>query len=207
MMSADTGFRGATCRAGVAACVLACAAACGSGAAPARVPEPGVARPTVEAGGPLQPGAYRLTLWVPCGAAERTTTGVLTLRPMAESDAGLSSDESEGALLWGRAELDLEPLRSCPGSAPVGAEDPIHPSVLVEVLNWDGKQKHQVLLVATQPGQGQQARIAGGGIALWVEATGRGQLSGVWSRWDVMDQRGGRWQAEPAGEKGSTRDD
>jgi hypothetical protein len=64
--------------------------------------------------------------------------------------------------------------------------------VLVEVLRWDGGPHHQVLLVSTDAKDDR----AGVGVAMWVEQVARAHISGVWSRWELMEQSEGRWEAE-----------
>lgn len=153
------------------------------------------ALPSVEA------GAYRLSMSARCHESERTATGRLTLERMAgpellQADAppALSTDTS---LLWGQTDLDFESLRSCLGGPTPGVDEPIHPSVLVEVLRWDGEPHHQVLLVSTDPRHGGAARPASGaGVAMWVERAEHGHLAGVWSRWEVAAQAEGKWVAE-----------
>jgi hypothetical protein len=139
-----------------------------------------------------------------CSSSERTLTGQLTLKPISGEEVArgagatpLSNGPKDGALLWGQTDLDFEKLRSCLTHATRSTEEPIHPSVLVEVLKWDGEPHHQVLLVATEAGQpGAGGLKSGGGVAMWVEQVEQGQLAGVWSRWELVGQREGRWRAE-----------
>jgi hypothetical protein len=149
------------------------------------------------------PGAYRLSMSASCGGHERKLSGLLTLQRISGSEVALggSSEPSdaleEGGLLWGQTDLDFEQLRSCLSSPEPGAEEPIHPSVLVEVLKWDGEPHHQVVLVSTDPRQGRATPLSsGGGIAMWVQEVEHGHLAGVWSRWELVGQEEGRWEAE-----------
>jgi hypothetical protein len=139
---------------------------------------------------------------VPCQANERTATGTLTLRRISGAEEPLAAGQpseraSEAALLWGQTDLDFEPLRRClGGSVTAREEEPIHPSVLVEVLQWDGAH-HQVLLVSTDPRRSSKTgALSGSGVAMWVERVEQGHLAGVWSRWELIGQSEGRWEAE-----------
>lgn len=102
----------------------------------------------------------------------------------------------DAVLLWGQADLDLEQLASCLGSSGTASSEPIHPSVLVEVLRWDGEPHHPVLLVSTDSPRKGARRRESVGIAMWVERIDRGNMGGVWSRWDIMGREEGRWEAE-----------
>jgi hypothetical protein len=158
--------------------------------------------PTVRAMLPVQAGAYRLSMSVPCKTSERTATGTLTLRRISGAEqtlaAGQPSERGEAALLWGQTDLDFEPLRRCLGASVASREEePIHPSVLVDVLQWDGEPHHQVLLVSTdRRGSGETGALSGSGVAMWVERVEQGHIAGVWSRWELIGQSEGRWQAE-----------
>ena len=152
---------------------------------------------------PVQAGAYRLSMSVPCKASERTATGTLTLKRISGADDTLAAGQpseraAEAALLWGQTDLDFEPLRRClGGSVAAREEEPIHPSVLVEVLQWDGEPHHQVLLVSTDRRRNAgSGGLSGSGVAMWVERVEQGHISGVWSRWELMHQSEGRWEAE-----------
>jgi hypothetical protein len=152
--------------------------------------------PSVEA------GVYRLSMSANCHESERTESGTLTLERMAgpellQADASPALGTSDTSLLWGQTDLDFERLRDCLGGPTPGVDEPIHPSVLVEVLRWDGEPQHQVLLVSTDPRHGGGARPASGaGVAMWVERAEHGHLAGVWSRWEVAAQGEGKWLAE-----------
>lgn len=187
----------------------ACGAARGQHAeAPLAVPDASIQIGTARE--PVQAGAYRLSMSTSCNSRERTATGILTLKPIsgarsppAESD-GSSAGPSEAALLWGQTDLDFEQFRSCLGNPSSAAGEPIHPSVLVEVLQWDGEPHHQVLLVSTDPRYtGDLPANSGAGVAMWVERVAQGHIGGVWSRWELIGQGEGRWEAdliEPARE-------
>jgi hypothetical protein len=131
-----------------------------------------------------------------CDDEEKTATGRLTLERIAGVDA--ASDDAapglpaEGALLWGQTNLDFGQLAGCLSHREATSGEPIHPSVLVEVLRWDGGRQHQVLLVSTDA----KNDGAGVGVAMWVEQVDRGHISGVWSRWELIEQGEGRWEAE-----------
>jgi hypothetical protein len=182
------------------------ASACGSSGPHAPASAADLQAPPEHGGelSPVQAGAYRLQMSAICSSSERTLTGQLTLKPIsgAEVARGVgatppSDGLEDGVLLWGQTDLDFEKLRSCLTHSTRSAEEPIHPSVLVEVLKWDGEPHHQVLLVATEPGQpGPLGLKSGGGVAMWVERVEQGHLAGVWSRWELVGQREGRWRAE-----------
>jgi hypothetical protein len=147
---------------------------------------------------PVRAGSYQLSMSATCEARERTATGVLTLSPVSEAGSeespeplAISTGSGEGALLWGQTDLDFGKFASCfgPSSAPSG--EPIHPSVLVEVLRWDGERHNQVLLVSTET-----SRKEGAGVAMWVERVEGGHIGGVWSRWELMGRGEGRWEAD-----------
>jgi hypothetical protein len=183
------------------ALALLAALACGSSVAPG--PESAL-RESGEQLSPVQAGAYRLQMSAICSSSERTLTGLLSLKPIsgAEVARGVGATPpsdafQDGVLLWGQTDLDFERLRSCLEPSSPSAEEPIHPSVLVEVLKWDGEPHHQVLLVATEVSPaGAGGLKSGGGVAMWVERVEKGQLAGVWSRWELVGQREGRWRAE-----------
>lgn len=142
---------------------------------------------------PVRAGRYRLTMSATCERTERTASGQLTLVSVSgESDSGAADDS---ALLWGQTDLDLAQLLRCGGREPAAPGEPIHPSVLVEVLRWDGERRSQVLLVSTAGSQ-PEAPQSGAGVAMWVESAERGHLAGVWSRWEIMERGEGRWRAE-----------
>ncbi len=185
--------------------------------APSQAPPPPRSAPaeeaeeTVEEGAPVlvalpivRAGVYRLELSARCAKAERSVTGLLTVEQIA---AGSGEDPAEvkaserGRLLWGHTDVDLRALSGCLGSSARSGEEPIHPSVLVEVLKWEGEPRHQVLLVSfdAQRPRGGRARPVGG-VALRVETAEQGHMTGVWSRWELIGQDDGRWEAqlEPA---------
>ncbi|HWO09530.1 MAG TPA: hypothetical protein VNN80_08620 [Polyangiaceae bacterium] len=141
---------------------------------------------------PVSAGQYRLNMSATCQARELTATGTLTLAPISPGD-GAASD---GALLWGQMDLDFSQFAGCLGKSQAAPGDPIHPGVLVEVLQWDGEPHHQVLLVSTSAARAEGARGAGGGVAMWVEHVNAGHIAGVWSRWELMGRGEGRWEAE-----------
>jgi hypothetical protein len=154
---------------------------------------------------PVRAGAYRLRMTAPCPQQqERTAKGRLTLKRISASELpGGSGAEAEGEersqrLLWGQTDLDVESLEACLGPRPGAAKrEPIHPNLLVEVLQWNGQSQRQVLLVAAEPKKVKGRRSAGGGgVAMWVEQSAEGHLSGVWSRWELGNQGEGRWEAE-----------
>jgi hypothetical protein len=182
--------------------LLISAGACG-GSTPAAS---GVSEPDAEAAPlsapsrsvlpPVQAGSYELRLSANCASQERTATGVLTLRRIAgdEGPTGIESDEA--VLLWGQTDLDFEPLKPCFGGSIAAAQEPIHPSVLVEVLEWDGEPQHPVLLVSAEGRRGGGARRVGIGIAMWVERVDHGHIGGIWSRWELIGRGEGRWEAD-----------
>jgi hypothetical protein len=92
----------------------------------------------------------------------------------------------------------VESLEACLGR-PAGAakREPIHPSVLVEVLQWNGQSQRQVLLVSsdTKGAKGRRSS-SNAGVAMWVERSEQGHLAGVWCRWEVMNEGEGRWEAD-----------
>lgn len=172
-------------------------AACGAGSE--RAPATTSADVELESGEPPPPveaGQYRLSMSAHCDETEKTATGVLTLQPMSGTvDEADPAEASEAALLWGQTNLDFAELASCLGQSVVTSGEPIHPSVLVEVLRWDGERHHQVLLVSTEP-SARSSASAGVGVAMWVERVDRGHIAGVWSRWQLMGRGEGRWEAE-----------
>jgi hypothetical protein len=149
----------------------------------------------------VRPGVYRLKLSARCAKVERSVTGLLTLDQIAagsgESETGGKVSSERGRLLWGHTDVDLRSLSACLGGSARSAEEPIHPSVLVEVLKWEGEPRHQVLLVSfdAKIARGGRAR-AGGGVALRVETAEQGHMTGAWSRWELIGQDDGRWEAE-----------
>lgn len=170
--------------------------ACGS--APPQLSEPqaeGAPRPaSADDLAPVEAGSYTLRMTTPCGGNERTATGTLTLQRLSGADAPTSRAEGEGALLWGQTDIDFEPLRACLGGPRTSSEEPIHPSVLVEVLHWDGAPQ-QVLLASTDRRRAG-VKPSGAGIALWVTSVARGRIEGVWSRWELKRAVEGRFEAE-----------
>jgi hypothetical protein len=191
--------------------------ACGSPPAPAAAPAPsepasdlsldpveGEPLPA-DAHGPVQAGAYRLSMTATCPEQERTAKGRLTLKRISAAElAGSSGEPAEGSerLLWGQTDLDVETLEACLGaSRPKSARrEPIHPSLLVEVLQWNGQSQRQVLLVSSDPKGAKGAKGAKGGsaagVAMWVERSDQGHLAGVWCRWEEMNAGEGRWEAD-----------
>jgi hypothetical protein len=154
-------------------------------------PEPPIA--------PVSAGQYRLSLSTTCKSREKTAKGKLTLAPVSGAErAGdpsmASSAVADGALLWGKTDLDLVKFLSCLGPSKAFGE-PIHPGVLMEVLRWDGTRHHQVLLVSTDSPRGDTARSATG-VAMWVDRVDGAHIGGVWSRWELMDEGEGSWEAE-----------
>jgi hypothetical protein len=151
-----------------------------------------------EAGTPeaVRAGHYRLSLSMTCQSKIATATGVLTLQPMsgAEGGSGGAALPGEG-LLWGQTDLDLEQFLRCLGGPGSPSGEPIHPSVLVEVLRWDGERHHQVLLVSTESPASASAS-SGVGVAMWVERVEHGHMAGVWSRWELMGRGEGSWEAD-----------
>ena len=171
----------------------------GCGSAPPQVSEPQAeeARPSASPDelAPVEAGSYTLRMAAPCGGSERTATGTLTLKRVSGAEAAASRAEGEGALLWGQTDIDFEPLRACLGGPRTSSEEPIHPSVLVEVLHWDGAPQQQVLLASTDRRRGE-VKPSGAGIALWVASVGRGRIEGVWSRWELKRAVEGRFEAQ-----------
>ncbi len=151
---------------------------------------------------PVQAGAYRLRMTASCPQQERSAKGRLTLKRISASElpGGAGQDLDPGQrLLWGQTDLDVESLEACLGVRPDAAakREPIHPNLLVEVLQWNGQSQRQLLLVAAEPKKLKGRRSApGGGVAMWVEQSGEGRLAGVWCRWEVMNAGEGRWEAE-----------
>ena len=143
---------------------------------------------------PVAPGEYRLEMSATCKARELTETGTLTLSPISAGDDAAPGG-GDGGLLWGQMDLDFAPFARCLGQSSAAPGDPIHPSVLVEVLHWDGVRHHQVLLVSTDAARPDGSH-AGAGVAMWVERVDAGHLAGVWSRWELMGRGEGRWVAE-----------
>lgn len=170
----------------------------GCGSAPRQLSEPQADEAPPAASSdrrePVQSGTYALRMAVPCGGSERTATGTLTLKRLSGSDAS-SRAQGEGALLWGQMDIDFEKLRVCLGGPRMSSEEPIHPSVLVEVLHWDGAPQQQVLLASTDRHPGG-ATPSGAGVALWVASVARGRIEGVWSRWELKRAVEGRFEAE-----------
>jgi hypothetical protein len=105
-------------------------------------------------------------------------------------------------LLWGQTDAQVDELGACLGGAAVGG-DPIHPSVLVDVLEWEGEASRPVLLVSANPKSGKPSGRAARGIALWVEVGDRRAISGVWSLWELTGERRGRFAARRSGRDGS----
>lgn len=102
---------------------------------------------TPDAGTPdaVRAGQYRLSLSMTCQSKLATAIGVLTLQPMSGAEGGNGAAVLPGeGLLWGQTDLDLEHFLSCLGRSGSPSGEPIHPSVLVEVLRWDGERQHQV---------------------------------------------------------------
>jgi hypothetical protein len=178
------------------------ATACGSpppGAAPdaSAVTERAGAGPAA-----LEPGRYRLALSASCSDGPGPVEGLLTLVPIARSEApevlGAKSRLDERPLLWGQTDASVDGFDACLGASATSRRDPIHESVLVQVLEWDGAPERQVLLVSTDsaPGGGVVASTTGG-IALWVESAGEGHISGAWTNWQLTGAARGRWVAQP----------
>lgn len=171
----------------------------GCGSAPPRLSEPqaeeGLSFASDDDLAPIEAGSYTLRMVAPCGDGERTATGTLTLQRVSAADAPASREEVEGALLWGQTDIDFEPLRACLRGPKMSTEEPIHPSVLVEVLHWDGAPQQQVLLASTDRRPGG-VKPSGAGIALWVAKIARGRIEGVWSRWELKRAVEGRFVAE-----------
>jgi hypothetical protein len=179
---------------GALSLLWACA---GASAAGPREPPPPSSDDEPSTPDAVRAGQYRLSLTMTCRSRVESATGVLTLQPMsgdeAANDASLPS-APEAALLWGQTDLDLERFLRCLGRAASRSDEPIHPSVLVEVLRWDGERHHQVLLVSTASATSAQSSNVG--VAMWVERAEHGHLGGVWSRWELMGRGEGRWEAE-----------
>ena len=151
---------------------------------------------------PVEPGAYRLRMTTICAQHERKLEGRLTLERISAADlpggGGADADRSQ-RLLWGQTDLDVESLEAClsPRPSAAGKREPIHPSLLVEVLQWNGQSQRQVLLVAAEPKKAKGRKGGGtGGVAMWVEKSDAGHLAGVWCRWEVMNSGEGRWEAD-----------
>lgn len=142
---------------------------------------------------PVEPGRYHLSMSARCDAREETATGTLLLEPISAA-ADAADGPGEGSLLWGQTNLDFGELARCLGQPATTSGEPIHPSVLVEVLRWDGARHHQVLLVSTESPRPDGS--AGVGVALWVERVEGRRIAGVWSRWELMERGEGRWRAE-----------
>lgn len=152
---------------------------------------------------PVQAGAYRLRMTAPCPQQERMAKGRLTLKRISAAElpgGGGGADVDPGQrLLWGQTDLDVESLEACLGPLPGASakREPIHPNLLVEVLQWNGQSQRQVLLVAAEPKQRKGRRgPPGGGVAMWVERANEKHLEGVWSRWEVVSAGEGRWEAD-----------
>lgn len=152
---------------------------------------------------PVQAGAYRLRMTAACPQQERTAKGRLTLKRISAAElpggGGGGTDVDPGQrLLWGQTDLDVDSLEACLGPVPDAAakREPIHPNLLVEVLQWNGQSQRQVLLVAAEPKKLKGRRGAGGGVAMWVEHADEKHLAGVWCRWEVMNSGEGRWEAD-----------
>jgi hypothetical protein len=151
---------------------------------------------------PVQAGSYRLRMTATCPERERSAKGQLTLRRISAAQLpGGSADEAQGGelLLWGQTDLDVESLETCLEPHPPGSvkREPIHPGVLVEVLQWNGHTQRQVLLVSSEPRAAKGRRASSGaGVAMWVDQADQGHLAGVWCRWEVMNEGEGRWEAD-----------
>jgi hypothetical protein len=179
--------------------------ACGASTVAAGSPEAEIQSSTLSSDRVLpsvDAGAYRLSMSATCRESERTESGTLTLERIAgpdllQADALPAGAVTDTSLLWGQTDLDFESLRRCLGGSRPDVDEPIHPSVLVEVLRWDGEPQHQVLLVSTDSRHGGAPRAASGaGVAMWVERAEHGHLAGAWSRWEVAAQGEGRWVAD-----------
>jgi len=183
-------------RAALALAMSSLLAACGAGAGEAAPAASASSFDAAEPPPPVQAGQYRLRMSATCDSREKTATGVLMLQPMSGmDDATGPRSAGEAALLWGQTNLDFGELASCLGQPATTSGEPIHPSVLVEVLRWDGERHHQVLLVSTEPPE-RAGASAGVGVAMWVERVDRGHIAGVWSRWELIGRGEGRWEAE-----------
>ena len=189
--------------------------ACGSPPAPAvgSTPPPPVeelsfeppSEPVPRAAGPQEPvqaGSYRLRMTTTCPEKERSAKGQLSLKRISAAQlpgASPGDPASNDLLLWGQTDLDVESLEACLGPRPPGSakREPIHPSVLMEVLQWNGHAQRQVLLVSSDPKAAKGRRTSSGaGVAMWVDQADRGHLAGVWCRWEVMNEGEGRWEAD-----------
>jgi hypothetical protein len=192
--------------------------ACGSppspavGSAPAPPPEPAADLSFEPPGEPaprtageqerVQAGSYRLSMTATCPERERSAKGQLTLKRISAAQlqgASAGEAQSDDLLLWGQTDLDVENLEACLGPRPPGSakREPIHPSVLVEVLQWNGHAQRQVLLVSSDPKAAKGRRASSGaGVAMWVDQADQGHLAGVWCRWEVMNAGEGRWEAD-----------
>ena len=187
-------------RCGLAALVSVVLSACGGGPQLEPSTPADEVDPASEIGPLLAPvvaGRYALSMSAICSSKERTASGILTLRPVSgvDADADTADQTGDGALLWGQTDLDFSQFLSCLGHSSAPSGEPIHPSVLVEVLRWDGERHHQVLLVSTDTSRPEGAGT-GAGVAMWVERVDHGHIGGVWSRWELMGRGEGRWQAE-----------
>jgi hypothetical protein len=152
---------------------------------------------------PVQAGSYRLQMTATCPERESSAKGKLNLKRIsaAQLPGGDGTSDAEGTdlLLWGQTDLDVESLEACLGPRPSGGakHEPIHPSVLVEVLQWNGHAQRQVLLVSSEPKAAKGRRSSSGvGVAMWVDQADQGHLAGVWCRWEVMNDGEGRWEAD-----------
>jgi hypothetical protein len=180
----------------LAVAAFAMTAACAGASASANHARPPEEEGTAPAA--VRAGHYRLSLSMTCRSKLETATGLLTLQPMSgslpPSESSLPSS-SEAALLWGQTNLDLARFLSCLGDSVSASDEPIHPSVLVEVLRWDGEPQQQVLLVSTEAAD-SVGDASGVGVAMWVERVEPGHIAGVWSRWELMGRGEGRWEAD-----------
>jgi hypothetical protein len=151
---------------------------------------------------PVQAGSYRLRMTATCPERERSAKGQLTLKRISAAQlpgGGTGDAQSNDLLLWGQTDLDVESLDACLGPRPPGStkREPIHPSVLMEVLQWNGHAQRQVLLVSSDPKAAKGRRVgSGAGVAMWVDQADQGHLAGVWCRWEVMNDGEGRWEAD-----------
>jgi hypothetical protein len=175
--------------------------ACGAGPASSQqaqsAPADGGDAGTPEA---VRAGQYRLSLSMTCQSKVATVTGLLTLQPMSGAEGNGTAVVPGEGLLWGQTDLDLEHFLSCLRGSGSPSGEPIHPSVLVEVLRWDGERHHQVLLVSTESPTSASAS-SGVGVAMWVERVENGHLAGVWSRWELMGRGEGNWEADLLSER------
>jgi hypothetical protein len=151
---------------------------------------------------PVQAGSYRLRMTATCSQQERIAKGRLTLKRISAAELPGGSGGGDAAagdlLLWGQTDLDVESLEACLGRPPGSAKrEPIHPSLLVEVLQWNGQSQRQVLLVSSDAhGSKGRRTSSAAGVAMWVERSEQGHLAGVWCRWEVMNAGEGRWEAD-----------